>query len=216
MGSELVIGFIAHLYNLLLQITTTVSQTVSAALQQVFLVFTNRCLLEVSTDVPKPPAASATSFSLLTATLNQHRRHRYYDRRSVGQSVLVSADNCSIPEVVCPLWREDGSVVCSEVTRWFKSRRTHNHTLLFRPRLPKPGGTGPWSLYPPHIMFPFCHILQVAGLRWRYSDPPPHRLLSTNWLIGSSYIVTDGQSASRHWVSFLSPLTSRRAAVEVF
>jgi hypothetical protein len=32
--------------------------------------------------------------------------------------------------VGCPLWREDASVVCSAVTLWSESRRTHNYILL--------------------------------------------------------------------------------------
>jgi hypothetical protein len=40
----------------------------------------------------------------------------------------------------CPLWREDGSAVCSAITQWSESRRTHNHTLLSHLRLPQPGG----------------------------------------------------------------------------
>jgi hypothetical protein len=30
-----------------------------------------------------------------------------------------------------PLWRQDGSVICSPICQWSESRRTHNHTLLF-------------------------------------------------------------------------------------
>jgi hypothetical protein len=29
-----------------------------------------------------------------------------------------------------PLWREDGSVICSAISQWWESRRTHKHTLL--------------------------------------------------------------------------------------
>jgi hypothetical protein len=64
-----------------------------------------------------------------------------------------------------------------------KSHRTHNHTLLSRLRLPKPGGQGPLiyipqeqggPVIPPGSGFPFCRLLRLAGLRWRYSIPPPH------------------------------------------
>jgi hypothetical protein len=34
-----------------------------------------------------------------------------------------------------PLWREDGSVICSAIYQWSESRRTHNHTLLPHLRL---------------------------------------------------------------------------------
>jgi hypothetical protein len=41
-----------------------------------------------------------------------------------------------------PLWREDGSAICSAITQWSESRRTRNHTLLSHLRLPQPGGPG--------------------------------------------------------------------------
>jgi hypothetical protein len=49
-------------------------------------------------------------------------------------------------------------------------------------RLPKPGGPGPRIYIPleqggpvitPGTGFPFRRLLQLAGLRWRYSNPPP-------------------------------------------
>jgi hypothetical protein len=30
------------------------------------------------------------------------------------------------------------------------------------------------SSFPPGTGFPFCRLLRLAGLRWRYSNPPPH------------------------------------------
>jgi hypothetical protein len=39
-----------------------------------------------------------------------------------------------------PLWREDGSAICSVITQWPEWRRTRNHTLLSHLRLPQPGG----------------------------------------------------------------------------
>jgi hypothetical protein len=49
-------------------------------------------------------------------------------------------------------------------------------------RLPQPGGPGPriyihqqqgGLVIPPGTGFPFRRLLRVAGLRWRYSNPPP-------------------------------------------
>jgi hypothetical protein len=40
-----------------------------------------------------------------------------------------------------------------------ESRRTRDHILLSQIR-----------------DFPFCRLLRLAGLRWRYSSPPPHRI----------------------------------------
>jgi hypothetical protein len=41
-----------------------------------------------------------------------------------------------------PLWREDGSAICSAITQWSESLRTRNHTLLSHLRLPPPGEPG--------------------------------------------------------------------------
>jgi hypothetical protein len=42
--------------------------------------------------------------------------------------------------------------------------------------------------------FPFCRLSRLAGLRWRYSNPPPPTCLrSWSW----SWFTTDGQSVSR-------------------
>jgi hypothetical protein len=41
-----------------------------------------------------------------------------------------------------PLWREEGSIVCSAITQWSESRRTRNRILLSHLRLPQPGGLG--------------------------------------------------------------------------
>jgi hypothetical protein len=70
-------------------------------------------------------------------------------------------------------------------------------------RLPQPGGLG-LRIYipqeqggpvtPPGVGFPFRRLLWQAGLRWRYSNPPPCGGL---WLQQSqSYVTTDGQSAT--------------------
>jgi hypothetical protein len=50
---------------------------------------------------------------------------------------------------------------------------------------PQPGEPGPriyipqeqgGPVIPPGTGFPFCRLLRLAGLRWRYSNPPPHRV----------------------------------------
>jgi hypothetical protein len=50
--------------------------------------------------------------------------------------------NFFLVHVGCPLWREDWSVICSAITHWLESRRTHNHILLSS-ETPQPGGPGP-------------------------------------------------------------------------
>jgi hypothetical protein len=51
---------------------------------------------------------------------------------------------------------------------------------------PQPGGSGPCiyvpqrqgdKVVPPGSGFPFRCLLRLAGLRWRYSSPPPHRTI---------------------------------------
>jgi hypothetical protein len=58
-----------------------------------------------------------------------------------------------------PLWREDGSIICSAICQWLESRRTHNHTLLCHLRL-----LGSLSVA----------SYDSQGLRWKDSYPPPH------------------------------------------
>jgi hypothetical protein len=63
-------------------------------------------------------------------------------------------------------------------------RGTQDHILLSQfLRLPQPGDPGSriyipqeqgGSVISPGTGFPFCHLLRLAGLRRRYSNPPPH------------------------------------------
>jgi hypothetical protein len=65
------------------------------------------------------------------------------------------------------------------------------YLIVSNSRLPQPGGLGPHiyipqeqggPVIPPGTGFPFCRVLQLAGLRWRYMNPPPHRVTATaNW-----------------------------------
>jgi hypothetical protein len=69
-----------------------------------------------------------------------------------------------------------------------ESHGTHDHILLSQIRdCPQPGGPDPriyipqeqgGPVVPPDTGFPFCPLLRLAGLRWRYSTPPPHRELN--------------------------------------
>jgi hypothetical protein len=55
---------------------------------------------------------------------------------------MLLSEICGLVSVGQPLWREDGSVICSVITQWSKSLRTRNHILLSYLRLPQPGGPG--------------------------------------------------------------------------
>jgi hypothetical protein len=92
----------------------------------------------------------------------------YYDRRSVGQSVLVSSphlglmtrflllsDNCGFVDMGRPLWREDGSVFyncCCLHQRSHSQVRvlwgTWPHFTVLYLRLPQPAGPGPCIYIP--------------------------------------------------------------------
>jgi hypothetical protein len=105
----------------------------------------------------------------------------------VSQYVLVSntlvglatryyflSECCGLVSVGCPLWRKDGSVICSVITQWSESRRTRNHTLLSHLRLPQPGGSGSriyipqeqgGPVIPPGTGFPLGYIYP-SGIGW--------------------------------------------------
>jgi hypothetical protein len=53
---------------------------------------------------------------------------------------MLLSEICGLVSVGCPLWRQDGSAVCSVITQWSESLRTRYHTLLSHLRLPQPGG----------------------------------------------------------------------------
>jgi hypothetical protein len=84
-----------------------------------------------------------------------------------------------------PLRREDGSVICSYNCFWAlpeQSQQNSDHILLSQLRLPQPGGPGPHiyifqeqgsPVIPQGTEFPFHRLLRLAGLQWRYSNPPP-------------------------------------------
>jgi hypothetical protein len=81
-------------------------------------------------------------------------------------------------------------VLASAITLMSESRGTHYYSLLPHirdspnPRIHIPQQQG-GPVIPPGTGFPFCHLLRLAGLRWKYSIPPPHRinyiLLLSSW-----------------------------------
>jgi hypothetical protein len=65
---------------------------------------------------------------------------------SVG---MLLSEICGLVSMGHPLWREDGSAICSVITLWSELLRTWNHTSLSHLRLPQPGGPGS-HIYIPH------------------------------------------------------------------
>jgi hypothetical protein len=52
------------------------------------------------------------------------------------------SESCGVVSVGRPLWREDGSAICSVITQWSESLKTRRHTLLSHLRPLQPGGPG--------------------------------------------------------------------------
>jgi hypothetical protein len=68
----------------------------------------------------------------------------------------------------------------SAVILWSESLRNRDHILLSQIR-----------------DFPFRRLLRLAGLRWRYSTPPPHG--NSLLVCSESHVTIDGQPASLSW-----------------
>jgi hypothetical protein len=104
-------------------------------------------------------------------------------RLTVGQSVclgiehpcgtfdlpigMLLSDICGLVSMGRPLWREDGSPICSVIAQWSVSLRTRNHTLLSRLRLSQPGGPGS------RISIPRNRVAQLYPRALGYCGPYP-------------------------------------------
>jgi hypothetical protein len=99
---------------------------------------------------------------------------------------MLLSEICGLVSVGHPLWLEDGSAICSVITQWFESLRTHNHTLLFHLRLLQPGGPGS-RIYIPQVQGgpvipPGTFILLIIYKNWiRTSQKTP--AIKTNRLM---------------------------------
>jgi hypothetical protein len=58
-----------------------------------------------------------------------------------------------------PLWREDGSAICSVITQWSETRRTRNQTSLSHLRLPKPRGEV-------RLLYDWRSVSQSVSMSW--------------------------------------------------
>jgi hypothetical protein len=124
-----------------------------------------------------------------------------YDRRSVGQSVLVSSTHLGLTtrfllvETVAGLLMWDAlsdertglpfTIAAGprqRVLSWVRvPRESWPYFTVSNSRLPQPEGTGPriyipqeegGPVIPPGTGFPFRRLLLLAGLWWRYLNPP--------------------------------------------
>jgi hypothetical protein len=118
-------------------------------------------------------------------------------RLSVGQSLCLGIDlpcgTFDLPvgrllseiygpvSVGRPLWREDGSAICSVLTEWSESRRTRKHTLLSHQWLHQPGGPGSriyipqeqgGPVIPRGTRFPLHRLLRLVSATVEVSNPP--------------------------------------------
>jgi hypothetical protein len=97
------------------------------------------------------------------------------------------SDNCGFLDVGHPLWREDGSVIYSYNWFWALPQDSWSYfTVSFEtPQLGGPGHHiyitqkqgGP--VVPAGTAFHSRRLLRLTGLRWRYSNPPPFKPVTT-------------------------------------
>jgi hypothetical protein len=133
-------------------------------------------------------------------SLVSHCRSRSYfttDSQSVRLGIEYPCGTCDqilhpvgmlLSEICClvsagrPLWREDGSTICSVITQWSESRRTRNHILLSHLRLPQPGGPGSRIYIPQEPGGP----VTLPGTEFSHCR-------------SRSYFTSDSQSANMSW-----------------
>jgi hypothetical protein len=136
--------------------------------------------------------ADATLLGLFFIRILQSHSQSYFTIDCLGVEPTLGlairyyflSESCCLVSMGCPLWREEGSAVCSAITQWSESRRTRNHTLLSHFRLPQLGGPGARIYIPQEqggpVIPPGTGSLYVASydsqgyVRRRYSNPPPH------------------------------------------
>jgi hypothetical protein len=151
---------------------------------------------------PKRQLVTSTVVGLATAKfkplmlhwlLAESKSKSCYDRRPINQPVLMSSthlgpntrylllsESFGFVDDGRPLWREDGSDVYN--CCWTSPAQSLSGpipaglmTTFYCLRFETPPnleGQVPVFI-PPGTGFPFRHLLRLAGLQWRYSNPPP-------------------------------------------
>jgi hypothetical protein len=128
---------------------------------------------------------------------------------------LLLSDSYGLVDVGSPLSREDRSVVYNccwpSPAQSFSGPSPVGLMTIFTisdSRLPQPGGPGSriyipleqgGPVTPPDTGFPFRRLLRLAGVRWRYPNPPPRRVLNTGAKSSQNHFATDGQPISKSW-----------------
>jgi hypothetical protein len=106
---------------------------------------------------------------------------------------MLLSEICGIISVGRPLWREDGSAICSVITQWSESRRTRNHTLI---------------LYPSFIWHgpQRKQRLQQSFVTQRHMNPAILLMLHVFFAVG---ICSPSRSlATKGWIFLTEPMTT--------
>jgi hypothetical protein len=136
---------------------------------------------------------------------------------------LLLSHICGFLDLGHPLWRENAFVIYSSC--WSSPEQSFSgpspvglmiifYCLRFEtPPTWRGGGAGPhiyvlqeteWPSYTPGTGFPFRRLLRLAGIRWRYSTPPPRSALSQL----QSQSQNQSQSQSHFTTGGLLPIIS--------
>jgi hypothetical protein len=163
---------------------------------------------------------TANQFLLTTSPERLTTSNCIFQLNTCGYSPYVTS---SLPRGrVCLL------VLASAVILRFQFRGTQDQILFSDSRLPQPGGPGlriyipqeqGGPIIPPGTGFPFRR-LRLAGLRWRYSTPPPqgirHLPPSTLFSLHIEYLIRHGQHRKHRVQQFIYCCVCIRCRGKVF
>jgi hypothetical protein len=174
----------------------------------------------LSYQLPTATAHNDWTSAVLQVTTTKPKSNICYDRRSIGQFLLVSSTHLglktlflllSVADLLMGGVLSDERVIVSFTIAVGPRQRSHSRVRVSWDSwpyftvsdfiLPQPGGSSPRIYIPeeqgdpvisPGTMFSFRRLLRFAGLRWRYSNTLLRRG-STTTSQSQSYVTTDGQ-----------------------